>query len=240
MSDKTKTTEIKKNIHDFYKNIEDDPQHRYKSWEHCYAYFYGNKYRLLEPEILDKVSLHLGMYLASWGMFRGSSGLLWKDYTIYKELIARIAPALIRDDTEELAVEIGKYLKSVLYTKSGRDNGATDTETESNKISSSHINPTITLVSKIMLGINASSIALDEYVCDGIKKECKEDFHSKDYTKILNALVKINGFYENHKSEFDELQNKIKLKLENGISIPYPKYKLLDMYFFQIGERKSN
>ncbi len=30
---------ITKEILNFYKKIEDDNYHRYKSWEHCYSYF---------------------------------------------------------------------------------------------------------------------------------------------------------------------------------------------------------
>jgi hypothetical protein len=42
---------------------------RYLSWDHCYGYFQRNS-----PEIIaadrDHAALHLGFYLASWGMYR--------------------------------------------------------------------------------------------------------------------------------------------------------------------------
>ncbi len=53
-----------------------DYNHRFKSWEHCYKAF-------LRENNPDTLALNLAFYLASWGMYRGSSGLLWKDYKIH-------------------------------------------------------------------------------------------------------------------------------------------------------------
>ena len=36
------------------------------------------------------MALHLGFYLASWGMYRGSTGLLQKDYQIHIEAVSII------------------------------------------------------------------------------------------------------------------------------------------------------
>ncbi|MFH1661746.1 MAG: hypothetical protein ABIA02_01460, partial [Candidatus Falkowbacteria bacterium] len=70
--------DIKETIRDFFKEIEGDDNHRYKSWEHCYNYF-----SLEDKEInKDIACLHLAFYLASWGMYRGSTFLLQKDYLI--------------------------------------------------------------------------------------------------------------------------------------------------------------
>lgn len=228
------THNIKEKVNEFYDFIKKDSQHRYKSWEHCYSYFYTHKATLLESEILDKAALHLGMYLASWGMFRGSGGLLWKDYTIYKDLIAQIYPALLQNDTGKLANEIGEFFSKVTMQK------AKETETKNDedfKVEEKNINPTITLVSKIMLGLNASCVALDEFVCSGINKETQKNYHSKKYNEIPDAIESVMKFYNGNKQDFDNLQNEIKLELDNGEKIPYPIIKLLDMYFFQIGER---
>ena len=57
-----------------------DSNHRFKSWEYCYTAF-GNL------DSVDYLSLHLAFYLASWGMYRGSCGILWKDYTIHMDAV---------------------------------------------------------------------------------------------------------------------------------------------------------
>ncbi len=54
-----------------------DEQHRYKSWDHCHDAFTAEN-------LTDTHALHLGFYLASWGMYRGSGGLLQKNHLIHK------------------------------------------------------------------------------------------------------------------------------------------------------------
>ena len=73
-------------ITDFHKLLYKDENHRYKSWEHCYSFF---KSDVVDDDI-DKACLHLAFYLASWGMYRGSSFLLWKDYKIHMKVVERI------------------------------------------------------------------------------------------------------------------------------------------------------
>ena len=42
-----------------------------------------------EPRI-DEAALQLGFYLASWGMYRGSSFLLRRTYTVHEEVVERL------------------------------------------------------------------------------------------------------------------------------------------------------
>lgn len=51
------------------------PNERYTSFDYCYNYFLTTND--LEKDI-ERSCLTLGFYLASWGMFRGSSFLLQK------------------------------------------------------------------------------------------------------------------------------------------------------------------
>ena len=62
--------------------IEND---RYKSWEYCYHSFISAR-NSSSPDY-DILSLHLAFYLASWGMYRGSSFLLQKDYKIHTPIL---------------------------------------------------------------------------------------------------------------------------------------------------------
>jgi hypothetical protein len=68
------------------------PHHRYLSWEHRYRFF-----RSRTPEDLlkdkDAAALQLGFYLASWGMYRGSSFLLQHSYTVNIPVVERLASA---------------------------------------------------------------------------------------------------------------------------------------------------
>ncbi|WP_181023629.1 hypothetical protein [Brevibacillus laterosporus] len=44
----------------------------------------------MTDEVLDYLSLLLAFYLASWGMYRGSSFLLQKDYKVHKDIVIEI------------------------------------------------------------------------------------------------------------------------------------------------------
>src|ERR1022692_2990337 len=83
---------IKNEILEFYDSLASDPNHQYRSWEHCYGYF-RQRGALWTESQHDIASLHLAFYLASWGMYRGSSALLWKDYKIHKLAVSKLLDA---------------------------------------------------------------------------------------------------------------------------------------------------
>ena len=76
-------------IRNYYAETERDGHARYLSWQHCYQAFC--RYR--DPdnqEAVDYLALHLAFYLASWGMYRGSSFLLQKDYKVHIPVVEMI------------------------------------------------------------------------------------------------------------------------------------------------------
>lgn len=65
-----------------------NPDDRYTSFDYCYNYFWTTN----DPiEDIEKSCLVLGFYLASWGMFRGSSFLLQKSVKHFEPTIRYIA-----------------------------------------------------------------------------------------------------------------------------------------------------
>jgi hypothetical protein len=80
---------IHETIQAYYGDMVDEHD-RYRSWEHCYRYF-----RRLGPDGLaadrDHAALQLGFYLASWGMYHGSSFLLQYAYTAHFAAIDQLA-----------------------------------------------------------------------------------------------------------------------------------------------------
>lgn len=79
---------IIKNATTFYNKLREDKNSRYRSWEHCYKHFYDE--RTNNNPDYDSLSLHLAFYLASWGMYRGSSFLLQKDYKVHEPVVREI------------------------------------------------------------------------------------------------------------------------------------------------------
>jgi len=79
--------------------IVQDPANRDRSWDRCYTFFRKYHENQAQRDTNSELAcLHLGFYLASWGMFRGSGPLMHKDYTIYRPLI----DLLLRDEYQEL------------------------------------------------------------------------------------------------------------------------------------------
>ena len=96
----------KKIVRKYLDNMKVDSNHRFKSWEHCYKAF-GN-----QTKEDDELALHLAFYLASWGMYRGSSFLLQKDYRIHipviEELLDKEYDLLMGINCSELKNEVNQ------------------------------------------------------------------------------------------------------------------------------------
>lgn len=60
----------------FYNDLKVDENGRYRSWKHGYSHFI--KARESREIDYDYLSLQLAFYLASWGMYRGSSWYIAK------------------------------------------------------------------------------------------------------------------------------------------------------------------
>jgi len=81
-------SEIEVMINDF-QNIA-FPDHRYSSFDYCYNYFYKITPKKVKQDT-EKACAFLGFYLASWGMFRGSSFLLQKSYKYFIPVVNYIS-----------------------------------------------------------------------------------------------------------------------------------------------------
>ncbi len=210
--------DIKNKILSFHRQLEEDPNHRYKSWEHCFTYF-------AEKDIDEKQAcLHLSFYLASWGMYRGSSFLLWKDYLIHQEIVRRlITKRHLRsiDFTREQNSEIDEIFELSSWIKKWYQHNITHVNGDKKAVSA-----TDTLVTKILLGTLGCIPAYDRYFIDGLRE--KGISHSK---LSKNNFLAVVGFYKDNKDSFDYVQKAI----EDRNKIYYPTMKLVDMYFWQIG-----
>lgn len=204
--------------------ITTDENHRYKSWDNCYQAF-------IAPGQSEFQSLELAFYLASWGMYRGSSGLLQKNHLIHKGAVDILFSKenqklkcdqnheISRDTIEEILALKNKlftYYSNIKFTK-----GAVEPKP---------ISPTDTLLSKIMLGTLGCIPAYDRYFIDGLK-EMK--MSHKDFTAL--SLAELFVFIDKNIIEIENAQKLIKEQTNNH----YPKMKILDMYFWQIGFDKK-
>lgn len=214
----------------FYHDIDQDLNARYRSWEHCYYSFYKARSDL--DKDYDYLSLQLAFYLASWGMYRGSSFLLQKDYRIHipvvKELLKSKYDILFAVECEQFANEevierldeIGQYLSSY-YGIVRASVKKTDIKSDISEI----------LITKILLGTLGCVPAYDRFFNSGIKKT---KVAVGQYNK--KSIQQLARFYIENKDELENVRKSMRVEED----ILYPQMKLLDMGFWEIGASYEN
>lgn len=211
---------IKSTLQQYITNLQHDPLHRFHSWDQFFQAF--GTYSTSE-----NLPLHLAFYLASWGMYRGSSGLLQKNYLIHERAIEIIQNQKYRElqchsthETSadhislilELKIELSTYYESIEYSRGSKKGN--------------YISPTDTLISKIILGTLGCTPAYDTYFIHGLNHVgIKRTKFEKD------SLQEIYRFADENSTPLIEIQQVIK----SSLGIHYPMMKLIDMYFWQIG-----
>ena len=207
---------LRQTISAFYEQLASDPHHRYRSWEHCYGFFRDHRQDLRAVE--DTAALQLGFYLASWGMYRGSSFLLQHVYTAHVPVVRAVAASQFsalwqrdvgaNDGDTDLAPTILALARSVTaaYEPFGT---ATDT-----------------LATKVILGTIGCLPACDRFFIKGFRTEGFQ-------FSYLNAhfVDRILHYCIAHRLELAEQQATITAR--GGLE--YPLMKLVDMHFWQIG-----
>lgn len=202
----------------FHNHIKTDSNNRFNSWNHCYEAF-GDINQ--DEKIL---ALHLGFYLASWGMYRGSAAIFQKDYTIHIKAVQIIKDFYdLRCDTihEVSSLDISRIIEltKALYKHYNSLQYMMKEELVDRK-------PTDTLISKIIIGTLGCSPAFDRYYNNGVK--VKGFTFNKINQKSYEALFQ---FIEDNKPDLIKLQQEL-YKTDN---IHYPLLKVVDMYFWHEG-----
>ena len=223
---KYKQDDIKRIISQFQQ--ENNPTHRYASFDYCYNYFHQSSSDALLKN-MEKSCLVIGFYLASWGMLRGSSFLLEQSAKYYERLIEYIA----KSDPEIWNIDIDSYNKDnidIICTIYKEVRGIIIQKGKSH----------LRIVTKIMLGVFGIIPAFDTYFGntfrDMFKNEC--GFRSVN-NKSLNC---IQQFYEHNKNDIDYLSSQIFITdfiTGEKTSINYTKAKIIDMYGFMKGRNSS-
>ena len=219
------SSDIYDKVTNFYSLLFADENHRYKSWEHCYSYFIDD----VSSKNIDTSCLQLSFYLASWGMYRGSSFLLWKDYRIHKDVVKELFKnkyfqrfnfSSIKNDDLNKIIALSDWIKRWYKENIKTVNGKAKS-----------VNVTDTLVTKILLGTLGCIPAYDRYFIDGMRKS------GISYSKLSKTNLKaVATYYKQNEVEFLKAQKSIYEK--SGAY--YPAMKLVDMYFWEIGFQANN
>lgn len=198
-----------------------NPDDRYTSFDYCYNYF------LTTDDVsndMEKSCLALGFYLASWGMFRGSSFLLQKSVKYFEPTVAYIS-TLERsvwkidvdnydDQNIETIISIYNEIKRRLVTEGNAD---------------------LTLITKVLLGVFGFTPAFDTYFCNTFRIIANGQCGFRAVNK--KSLVFIRNFYEANRSTLDVLSGQTfttDFVTGQKTNINYPKAKIIDMYGFVV------
>jgi len=196
---------------------------RYRSWEHCYQFFRVAQRNGFVGE-RDPAALQLAFYLASWGMYRGSSFLLQYAYTIHRDVVDLLAEPSFADLWEAGfgASQADEGLIPLLRRLVADVRAAYRPYAEA----VGRLPPTDTLVTKVVLGTFGCLPACDRYFIAGFK-------HKGFQYSCLNDdfIRRLLSFCQEHLLELREIQRNI----ERAGGIHYPLMKLVDMYFWQTG-----
>lgn len=207
----------------FYDETRADENSGSRSWEHCYKAF-GEARALSEPDF-DHLSLHLAFYLASWGMYRGSSFLVKEDYRVHipavKEILKADYDPLYGTDCAVYKEKPARRLLGKIYGELGSYyKGVRDS-----------VHPGVaspvseTLITKILMGTLGCAPAYDRYFLAGLKTD-------KRFSRVfgIESISQLTDFYLGNIEEFETLRESFSRR-----GVKYPQMKLIDMGFWQIG-----
>ena len=208
-------------INDYFNETVKDKHGRYMSWRHCYNAFSQNR-NVLDEQTVDYLALHLAFYLASWGMYRGSSFLLQKDYKVHIPVVNIIqehrydvlhgiaAQELCKRENLLLLDDISCRIRASYAEEQPSFEGGVN-------------NATDTLVTKILLGTLGCVPAYDRYYVQSVKQN---GISSGLYNS--ESVRKVAEFYCQNLEVFEKLRHEL-----SKCGTNYPPMKLMDMCFWQ-------
>lgn len=225
-----------------------EPGSRAKSWEYCHQVFldlHKKQYYDLTDADFDYLALNLAFFLASWGMYRGSTFLLQRDYKTHIPAVKIIMekqydilwdfdPTLVDEKkAKELLFHNDETSKGLYYRLEEsylRNNVIDDSfinpneiedEVVSQKKPNSNANkPSDTLITKILLATLACIPAFDTFFKNSCKKV--EPNISQNSNGAFFDLCEFVKLY------YWELQFRCK-------DIYHSPMKVLDIYFWRVG-----
>ena len=212
----------------FYEDARRDENGRSRSWEHCYRVF--RDARTDPSPDYDYLSLHLAFYLASWGMYRGSSFLLQKDYKVLVPVVeevlkpdydclfgiacVRLREPDVQEQLKKLYDCIADHFHPIREEVAGRE-------------VTTPVSPV--LITRILMGTLGCVPAYDRFFQDGV---ATYKVTTQEYS--LESVRRLVDFYEEHNDRLEEARRGMRVG-----DLIYPQMKLLDMGLWQVGFEKD-
>jgi hypothetical protein len=197
------------------------PDSRYASFDYCFSYFQsfrpGESQALAASKNVYLSCLHLGFYLASWGMYRGSTWLRTKSVTSLVPVIETIAGM----ESDVWNIDANCYTDPNICKL---------IEASELLRQSCPVKMTDALVTKIMLGVFGNVPAFDAYFTEGI--------HITRFG--TKALRTIRDFYQDNAAVIDRNRKAVLVFPTSKRALRrYTRAKVIDMGFYIEGQRLS-
>ncbi len=235
---------IRESVKEFQGNR--TPTKRYASFDYCYNYFYSfypnNISNIASKDNIQTSCFQLGFYLASWGMFRGRSKLLQKSVKYFEPLIKWISNAdkescvdkELCADKELWEIDVDSYEDKDKDKNKDNFQKIIDAAHEIRDVlRDDELNPTDTLVTKIMLGVFGNIPALDTYFSKSFGVRTVNE-------KGLNRIYKFYSQNKEVKKAIDDFKiHTLDLSTGEKTDIKYKKAKIIDMVGFVQGLNKQ-
>ena len=198
--------------------VKKDPHSRWLAWNHCYQFF-------RHPDVKSHkkdAALHLGFYLASWGMFRNSV-LLEKNHLFYEPLVEIVATNAAQkmceipttDDEAESRIQTMCDLSAQIEQH----------------LQAGGVSPTTTLITKILLGTTACIPAIDTEA----RKALKQIGLYSNAGNGLPGKATLEALFTLARNHATLLERGAKILSESGFD-EYPPMKVLDMILWKLGD----
>jgi hypothetical protein len=204
------------------------PVERASSFDYCFNYFQGFKDRsatndMADPHHLELSCLHLGYYLASWGMLRGSTALHTKSYRFFEPVVEAIAAEPIGSWSIDTDSYGDATIAALLETRDRLATALTPRPVTGTKPRAA----TNTLVTKVMLGVFGSVPAFDTFFVRGLRVEA-----GRGLSFGQKALATVADFYQRNSAMIDGTPIcTLDATTGNPTARPYTRAKIIDMVF---------
>ncbi len=200
-----------------------------------------------KEECIDYLALHLGVYMAHWGMLRGKSFLREKNYTIHKPIVLELLQSkyralygmgideLSKDENAKLLNDLIKELKR-LYKEERYLHSNVNRKLATRDL----------VVTKVVLGAMGCFPALDRFVLAALKSSAYNPIVPQGVKRAAKPLLTRKEQIKAFKAIYDELVypalEEIRKDEKNKYSKAsgYPEMKYVDMYLWECGKALSD
>lgn len=198
---------------------------REQSYDHCFNYFADAQD--LESD-MQKSCAVLGFYLASWGMYRGSSFLLKRTNSSYLGDVVQVIQAR---RPELSSIDLDNYTDQNINT-------VLDTYKSLKEALQIGRERHITLVTKIMVATFGCVPAFDQYLFEGFRRVLDNRARIPSDRLTTDSLSILAAFYRANRNDIDTLHNESRTVAFGSDLVTDHKLsraKIVDMYCFNLG-----